>query len=209
MRFKDRSAAGKQLAQHLMQYKNNPDAIVLGLPRGGVVVAYEVAQALEVPLDIIVARKIGSPSNSELAVGALTAGGTTYFNKPLMETMGLTIHELTPIIEEQKQEALRRQEVYRGSRKSLELNDKIAIIVDDGIATGATMQAAVLSAHSLGAQSVIVAVPVAPADEIARFEKEADEVICLHAAASFFGVGQFYDNFEQVTDDEVIALLMR
>src|SRR5581483_10784719 len=146
MRFKDRKNAGQQLAQALAAYKDAPNTIVLGLPRGGVIVAKEIAKALNLPLDVIIARKIGAPSNPELAVGALTVGGTYYINKPLVESMGLTVDSLTPIIEAETQEAIRREEKYRTGKKPLEFKDKTIILVDDGIATGATMRVAMIAA---------------------------------------------------------------
>jgi putative phosphoribosyl transferase len=207
MRFKDRTDAGQQLAKKLLHYKNAPNTIVLGLPRGGVVTAYEISKVLELPLDIIVARKIGAPGNEELAIGALTEGGTTIFNHGLMESLGLTIYDLMPIIEKEKKEADRRFKLYRSGRGPLELKDKTVILVDDGIATGATMRAAIHSARTRGAKKIIVAVPVAPPGAIAKLKKEADEVICLYETDQFWGVGQFYDNFGQTSDDEVIEIM--
>lgn len=208
MRFVNRVDAGQQLARKLVDYTGNPDVIVLGLPRGGVVLAAEVAQFLDAPMDIIVARKIGAPSNPELAVGALTAGGAIYLNKPIMQHLGITVHDLTEIIETEKQEAMRRLKLYRGDRPSLELKDKIALIVDDGIATGATMIVAIQKAQLLGAKKIVVAVPVAPPETLAEIKQQGvDEVVCLYTPANFFGIGQFYDSFAQVTDDEVIVLM--
>lgn len=208
MRFSNRVDAGQQLAKKLSKYSNNPDVIVLGLPRGGVVLSAEVARFLDAPMDIIVARKIGAPSNPELAVGALTAGGTIYLNKQLMQHLGMTVHDLTEIIEKEKQEAVRRMNVYRGNRPPLALKGKIAIIVDDGIATGATMVVAVQKAKLLGAKKVVVAVPVAPHDALQALNQQGvDELICLQSPPDFFGVGQFYESFAQVSDDEVVGVM--
>ena len=207
MRFKDRKNAGQQLAQALAAYKDAPNTIVLGLPRGGVIVAKEIAKALNLPLDVIIARKIGAPSNPELAVGALTVGGTYYINKPLVESMGLTVDSLTPIIEAETQEAIRREEKYRTGKKPLEFKDKTIILVDDGIATGATMRVAMIAAKNLGAQKIIVAVPVMPIESVYALKNNVDELVCLYPADEFFGVGQFYEEFPQVTDDEVIEAL--
>lgn len=207
MKFQDRVDAGKQLAQKLIKYKNAFDTIVLGLPRGGVVVSYEVAQFLDLPMDVKIVRKIGSPSNPELAVGALTASGTIYLNEPLMETMGLTVDFLVPTIEAEKKEALRRLHVYRGDRPALEIKDKTIILVDDGIATGATMQAAIESVRLHGAKKVIVAVPVGSPEEINRLKRSVDEVVCVYQPEILVGIGQFYERFDQVTDDEVVAIM--
>lgn len=209
MKFLDRADAGKQLAQKLMKYNNAPDTIVIGLPRGGVVVAYEIAQALQLPMDIKIVRKIGMPSNPELAAGALTASGTIFLNKPLMESVGITIETLAPIIEKEKKEALRRLQEYCGDRKRLEIKDKTVILVDDGIATGATMHVAIDSVKLHGAKKIIVATPVASAEEIRTLVREVDEVICLQQPDRFLGVGQVYENFAPVLDDEVADIMSK
>lgn len=209
MKFQDRVDAGKKLAQKLIKYKNASDAIVLGLPRGGVVVSYEIAQMLGLPMDVKIVRKIGAPSNPELAVGALTASGTIYLNKPLMESMGLTVDFLVPTIAMEKKEALRRLHVYRGDRPVLEIKDKTVILVDDGIATGATMQAAIESVRLHGAKKIIVAVPVGSPEEISRLKRSVDAVVCLYQPNILVGIGQFYEKFDQVTDDEVVAIIKR
>ena len=209
MRFKDRSDAGKQLAKQLMQYKNNPNAIIIGLPRGGVVTAFEVARALELPLDIVVPRKIGAPGDPELAVGALTEDGIAIFNEDLMKALGLTEDDVKHIIDAEKKEAIRRLTLYRGDRAPLNLEDKIVILIDDGIATGATMRAAIASAQKKGAQKIVVAVPVSPPQVIERIKKEVDEIICLQIPEFFWGVGAFYDVFAQTEDEEVIALMKK
>jgi putative phosphoribosyl transferase len=209
MRFRDRVDGGRQLAQKLMQYKKHPHAIVLGLPRGGVVTAYEVANQLDLPLDIIVTRKIGAPFNPELAIGALTQDGTAVWNEKLLKSLHLKPADLTQTIEQEKKEAQRRLSKYRGARKPLQLKDKIAILVDDGIATGATMRAAIASARALGAVKVIVAIPVAPIEKLESFEKEADEFVCLSLPKIFLGVSAFYDEFGQTVDEEVIDLLAK
>jgi len=209
IRFKDRRDAGKQLVERLAQYKDNKNVVVLGLPRGGVVTAYEVAQHLRLPLDIIVTRKIGAPLQPELAVGAITQDGEPIFNEALMQQLGITKDDVAPIIEEEKKEAQRRLNTYRGQREPLDLTNKIALLVDDGIATGATMRAAIKTARTLGAQKIIVAVPVLPEQEVETFEREADELVYVTAPSFFTGVGMVYESFAQTTDDEVIDLLSR
>jgi putative phosphoribosyl transferase len=205
--FKDRVEAGKLLAQQLLQYKDKPDAIVLGLPRGGVVTAYEVAHILGVPLDIVVPRKIGAPQNQELAVAAIAEDGSLIINDQLMNYLGLQLDDLQNLIEKEKNESARRMKLYRADRAPLDLADKIVILVDDGIATGATMKAALMSARSRGAKFIIVAVPVAPAEVLDDIRPEVDGLICLLTPEQFFGVGGFYTQFPQVEDQEVIELL--
>jgi putative phosphoribosyl transferase len=207
IRFKDRYDSGKQLAHMLMHYQHNRQAIIIGLPRGGVVTAAAVAHELSLPLDIIVPRKIGAPGQPELAVGALTQEGTIVWNDNLMELLHLTPDDLRATIDEEKREAERRIKIYRDNRPPLNLKNKIVIIIDDGIATGATMRAALASARARGAQKVIVAAPVAATDTLAILKQEADEVVCLASPEPFFGVGAFYDNFAQTTDAQVIQLL--
>lgn len=207
MRFKNRAEAGKLLAQELMKYQNSADAIVVGLARGGVIVAKEVAKSLALPFDIMVVRKIGAPANPELGIGALTAGGTIYLNKPLIDSMGLSVDNITPTIEAEKKEANRRETLYCSNRKHLEFKDKIVILVDDGFATGSTMRVAIMKAKNLGAQKIIVAVPVMPIESMHALKNSVEELACLYPADVFWGVGQFYENFDQVTDDEVIEAL--
>jgi len=207
MRFRDRSDGGKKLAVLLTMYKDHPDAIIIGLPRGGVVTAFEVAKVLNLPLDIIVPRKIGAPTNPELAVGALTQEGDIVWNETLFKSLGLTVDDLANTIEEEKAESARRLQVYRGNRLPLNLKNKIVILVDDGIATGATMRAAVASARVQGAKKIVVAVPVSPPEALKQIKKEVDEVVCLQTPEVFFGVGAFYEIFAQTEDQEVIDLL--
>jgi putative phosphoribosyl transferase len=207
MHFKDRNDAGKQLAQHLKQYKNKPNVMVIGLPRGGVVIAFEIAKALQLPLDLVVPRKIGSPYNQELAVGALTEDGTVIFNDELMESLNLKPKDVQSIITVEKKEAVRRLQKYRAGRKPLNLKDKIVILVDDGIATGATMRAAIASVRARGAKKIIVVTPVAPAELIDELRREVDDVVYLVAPSSFLGISAFYDFFPQTQDETVIELL--
>ncbi|MBI4093422.1 phosphoribosyl transferase [Candidatus Kaiserbacteria bacterium] len=204
--FRDRTEAGKKLAGKLAAYRGE-QAVVLGLPRGGVVVAYEVARELRLPLDIIAVRKIGHPTNPEYAVGVVDARGTTIMNEA--ETSTIDARWLAREIAREQEEAERRARVYRGASKPLSLKGKIVILVDDGIATGLTMRLAVRSAREQGARKVIVAVPVAPADAIHALTKEgADELIVLEPPEEFMGaVGSHYARFDQVEDERVIKLL--
>jgi putative phosphoribosyl transferase len=207
MTFKNRQDAGKQLSEKLAQYKNNSNTIVLGLPRGGVVVAFEIAQALHLPMDIIVPRKIGAPGNPELAIGAITEDGEGIFDERMILDYGVSQDYLTKEIQKEKQEALRRLKLYRGTRSPLHLKNKIALLVDDGIATGATMRAAIKSAKAKDASKIIVAIPTAANDSLEKIKKEADEVLCLDAPPLFFAIGEFYQDFPQIEDKEVIDLM--
>jgi len=209
MRFADRADAGRKLIPVLEKYKDSKDAIVIGLPRGGVVNAYEVAKGLNLPLDIIVVRKIGAPMQPELAVGALTQEGDLLLNQDLMNRIGLMQQDIAGIIEDEKKEAQRRLELYRGDRQPLDLKNKTVIMVDDGLATGATMRAAIISARGMGAKKIVVAIPVSTIDTLRKIEQEADEVICLYVPDRFWGISGFYDVFFQTEDDEVIDLLRK
>jgi len=201
--FKNRTEAGKKLADVLSEFKDT-NAIVLALPRGGVVVGAKVAHALNLPLDIIVTRKIGAPGNPEYAIGAIDIEGNGVFNES--EKANVDKEWLKEEIAKEKKEAERRWHEYRGARGPLELMNKTAIIVDDGIATGMTMKAAIRYAKASGAHNVVVAVPVAALDSAQTLKTEA-EVRTLETPALFFAVGQFYEDFPQITDEEVISTL--
>ncbi|MBI4992363.1 MAG: phosphoribosyltransferase [Candidatus Harrisonbacteria bacterium] len=209
MIFKDRQDAGKKLAAKLLKYKNNPDVIILGLPRGGVIVAYEIARELNLPLDVVVPRKIGTPGNPELAIGAITEDGQNFFDEKMINDYRIGKDYINDEIEKEKTEAERRLKIYRGKRQPLNLKSKIAILVDDGIATGATMIASIRSAKNKGAKQVIVAVPTTASDSLKKISQEADRVIYLDAPLLFFAVGEFYQDFPQTTDAEVIELLSK
>jgi len=209
VRFKDRIDGAKKLAVLLASYKDNPNTIVIGLPRGGIVTAYQVAYALNLPLDLVVPRKISAPTNSELAIGALTQEGNIVWNHALREQLGLTIADLLDSIEKEKKESARRLSLYRGTQLPLNLKDKIIILVDDGIATGATMRAAIASVRIQGAKEIIVATPVSSRDALKKIKKEADEVVCVSVPEIFWSVGAFYDLFDQTEDEEVIALMKK
>lgn len=209
MYFLDRVDAGQKLAPSLETYRGNRDAIVLGLPRGGVVLAYEVAQNLSLPLDIVCPRKVGAPFNPELAIGATTETGDSYFDESIIRAYGISAEYIRKQTEAEKNESARRTKAYRPGRRPLSLEGKIAIIVDDGLATGATMKAAIKSVKSLHAKKIVIAVPVAPKSTVAEIEELADEVICLSTPIGFMAVGQFYEDFSATTDEEVIDLMSK
>lgn len=199
MIFKNRYDAGEQLAKRLTEYQNNPEVIVIGLPRGGIPVAYMISNFLKVPLDITCPRKIGAPMNPEYAIGAITETGEGIFNE------SFEIQE--EALEREKQIAQNRLKKYRQGMGPREISGKIVILVDDGLATGFTMKAAILSMQREGANQVIVAVPVAPPDTLEEIKQMADETICLMTPYNFQAVGQFYAEFSQTEDEEVIRCL--
>lgn len=206
-RYANRSDAGRELAAVLGRGRDLRNAIVLGLPRGGVPVAYEIAQALSLPLDVLVVRKLGVPTQPELAMGAVASGGAVVWNEDVLRFLPIGDEERDRVIARERAELERRELAYRGRRPSLSLSGRIVILVDDGLATGATMEAAVLSVRQLGAGRVIVAVPVAAPESRDRIARHADEVVCLHAPAFFSAVGQWYEDFSQTSDQEVEQLL--
>ena len=207
MIFRDRIDGGDQLAKVLEQYKNLENGLVIGLPRGGVPVAYQVSESLNLPLDIVCPRKIGAPHNPEFAIGAITETGEGIFNHHVIAQLGVSKEYIKSEVEAQKQEAQKRLNAYRKGRSVRELKGKTIIIVDDGLATGSTMKAAIQSIKAEGAKRIIVAVPVSPTDTATEIKSMVDEFICLCTPASFYAVGQFYENFSQTTDEEVIELL--
>lgn len=209
MMFRDRAVAGRKLAEQLSYYNNKPDVVAIGLPRGGVVTAFEVARVLQVPLDLLIVRKIGLPENPELAVGALAHDGSIFFNEKLMKELGLTVKDLTRTIEQEKAEAARRYAHYKGKLAPIVLRDKTVLLIDDGIATGATMRVAIKSVKAQGVKKIVVAVPVAPPDTLEIIAREVDEIVCLLVAQHFWAVGAFYEQFPQVTDEEVLALMRK
>jgi putative phosphoribosyl transferase len=204
--FSNRIEAGKKLAQSL-QGAVGRDAIVLAIPRGGVIVGYEVARKLKVPLDLIIPRKIGAPDNPELAIGAIAEDGTIIIDNSLIKYLGVSKSYISEESKRQLAEIQRRLRLYRGETPYPDLRDKEVIIVDDGIATGSTMKAAVASTRVRGAKTVIIAVPVCPGSSVSELEKEADRVICLQTPEPFYAIGQFYGDFDQISDQEVIDLL--
>ena len=204
--FPDREEAGKRLALELTVYSSK-DAIVLAIPRGGVVIGYQVAHKLKVPLDIIVPRKIGAPDNPELAIGAVAEDGTLSLDNLAVRYMNVPETYIEGESRRQIIEIKRRLKLYRGDTPYPELQDRIVILVDDGIATGSTIKAAIASIRKKKPKSVIVAVPVAPRSTVKDLEKEADRVICLSTPEFFYAIGQFYKDFSQTSDEEVIRLL--
>lgn len=206
MRFHDRVDAGRRLGARL-QHLRDDNVIVLGLPRGGVPVAFEVARALGAALDIIVVRKLGVPTQPELGMGAIGEDGVRVINDDVVRLADVSPHGLAAVERRERVELDRRVHQFRGDRPRLSLTGRTVVIVDDGIATGSTARAACRVARSLGATRVVLAVPVAPSHWVDRLESAADELITLLAADDFSGVGQFYDDFSQTSDSEVIACL--
>ncbi len=207
MLFKNRASAGRALAKSLEKYKGEEKAIILGLPRGGVMVAGEIAHLLGLPLDIVVPRKIGAPGNPELAIGAISEEGAEVLDENIISVWGIPRQYIDKAIGQETAEAARRLALYRGDRPLLDLRGRVAILIDDGLATGATMRAAIKSARAKGADRVVVAVPVAASDSLEIIKQEADEVVCLRAPLFFGAVGAFYEEFGQTSDEEVIELL--
>jgi predicted phosphoribosyltransferase len=209
MHFANRSAAGRELAARLTHYAGRADVVVLALPRGGVPVGYEVAEALGAPLDVFLVRKLGVPGREELAMGAIASGGVRVINDRVVGPLGIPDEVIEEVEAEESRELERREREYRGGRPPLDVGGKIVILVDDGLATGSTMRAAVVALRRLGPARVVVAVPVGAAETCAEFEHEADEAICAVEPEPFFGVGMWYEDFSQTTDDEVRELLAR
>ena len=205
--FQDRTDAGRQLAEKLLSYAGRDDVIVLALPRGGVPVAFEVAQRVRVPLDVCVVRKLGVPGHEELAMGAIASGGVRVLNEDVLYVLpdAQSIVEMVTAIE--REELKRRERDYRGDRPAPEVRGRTVILVDDGLATGATMRAAAAALRQQGAAKIIVAVPVGAPGTCHEIRSVADEVVCLQTPGSFMGVGQYYEDFSQTTDEEVRELL--
>ncbi len=209
MAYEDRGAAGKKLAEALLDYADEPDTIVLGLPRGGVPVAYEVAEALDAPLDIFTVRKLGIPGHEELAMGAIATGGVRVMNPDIIQSSNISDSEIEAVAEEERQELERREQAYRGKRVRANLKNRTVLLIDDGLATGATMRAAVTALRKHDPKRIVVAVPTAPPETAAKFQNMdiVDEVVCLETPSPFFGVGGSYRDFSQTTDEEVRMLL--
>ena len=207
--FRDRADAGKRLANELARREDRPEAVVLGLPRGGVVLAGAVAEALGGPLDVLLVRKLGVPGNEELAMGAIASGGVRVINGDVVAWLGIPDRVVEEITSREMRELERRERAFRGDRPRPDLHGKTAVLVDDGIATGATMLAAVSALRAAKPGRIIVAVPVAPPDACARLEKEADELVCLARVEPLGAVGSWYLDFPQVTDAEVRDVLKR
>lgn len=206
-RFEDRREGGRVLASLLGHHAGRPDVVVLGLPRGGVPVAWEVARALGVPLDILVVRKLGVPGHEELALGAIASGGSVVLNQDLTGALGIDEEAIGRIIQNESRELERRERLYRGTRPPADLGGRTAILVDDGLATGATMRAAVLAARHGGAAAIVVAVPVSAPQTRDELRDEVDEVVCAMTPEPFLAVGVWYDDFGATSDEEVQELL--
>lgn len=209
MRFHDRADAGRQLAALLTSYANRDDVIVLALPRGGVPVAFEVASALRAPLDVFLVRKLGVPGHAELAMGAIASGGVRVLSNDLISQLDISPAEVEEATARERVELDRRDRMYRGDREPAPLNGRTVILVDDGLATGATMEAAILAVRQSQPARVVVAVPVGAADTCRRLAAVAEEVVCVAAPEPFQAVGLWYERFDQTSDDEVIELLRR
>jgi len=208
-RFRERQEAGQVLAERLGEYADDPDVVVLGLPRGGVPVAYEVAGALSAPLDVFLVRKLGVPGHEELAMGALASGGLRVLNRAVVDRLGITDEQIDLAVGLEGQVLADRERDYRGERPPVDVEGKTVILVDDGLATGASMRAAVAALRRQNPRRIVVAVPVAAAETCAALEVEADKVVCARTPEPFYAVGLWYEDFSQTTDAEVRALLSR
>ncbi|MFO7323793.1 MAG: phosphoribosyltransferase [Chloroflexota bacterium] len=209
MIFEDRHEAGQKLAEALARYTGRPNVIVLALPRGGVPVAYPVAEALRAPLDILLVRKLGLPGHEELAMGAIATGGVQLLNPDVARHYGVTREQIQATVRREQAELERRERLYRGNRDYPDLRGKTVILVDDGLATGASMQAAVLAVRQKQPAEIVIAVPVASQETCDMLAEQVTEVICLHTPEPFYAVGLWYREFGQTTDDEVRELLNR
>ena len=207
MKFSNRREAGKELAGKLSQYANRPDMIVLGLPRGGVVIADEVAKALQLPLDIFVVRKLELPEQPDLGLGAIATGGTRVLNYHVVQTYDIPSATIDEIADREHRELLRQENTYRGNRLPLNIKGKAVIVVNDGLLTGATMRAAVSALEKHQPAARIVAVPVSSFSAFDDVGAVVDEIVCLHTPAEFESIGEFYQEYPDVSDDEVASIL--
>jgi predicted phosphoribosyltransferase len=208
-RFRDRHAAGKVLAEALAGYAHRSDVIVLGLPRGGVPVADEVAAAIEAPLDVFIVRKLGAPCHEELAIGALASDDIHVLDRRTIAELGITDAQVADVLEREGREIERRDRLYRGTRPFPDLAGKVVILVDDGLATGATMRVAVEALKARRPATVIAAAPVASREACEMLRESADLCVCVTSPEPMYGVGMWYDDFSQTSDDEVIETLAR
>jgi predicted phosphoribosyltransferase len=206
-RFHDRQAAGRELSTALERYRGRDDVIVLALPRGGVIVAAELARGLVLPLDVMLVRKLGVPGHEELAMGAIASGGARVMNDDVVKALQITPDAIDQVARRERLELARREQAYRGARPPLDLRGREVILVDDGVATGASMRAAVAALRTLAPARIVVAVPTASRDACALLRGEADEVCCLLEPQDFYAVGSWYEDFPQNTDEEVRACL--
>lgn len=208
-KFRDRTEAGQLLATRLTTYANRPDALVLALPRGGVPVGFEIAQALNIPLDICLVRKLGVPGQEELAMGAIAPDGIMVLNNDVLRTMRISRQALLEVATSEKQELERQMQAYRGDRPAPQIRDRLIILVDDGIATSSTLRAAITLLQRQHPQGIIVAAPVAPATVCESLQKLVQEVVCLSTPEPLHSIGMWYKDFSQTTDEEVCSLLER
>jgi len=206
-RFHDRREAGQLLARQLAEYKDRDDVVVLALPRGGVPVGYEIARELRAPLDVFVVRKLGVPWHPELAMGAIAGRGTEVLNGDVVTAYNIPPHVIRAVAEAEGRELQRRLEQYRGDRPLLDLRNHLVILVDDGLATGSTMRAAIRAIRQDHPVAIVVAVPVAAPETCRTFQHDVDKIVCLRTPSGFSAVGQWYEDFSQTTDDEVRELL--
>lgn len=209
MFFSDRSDAGRQLARHLLEFADRDDILVLGVPRGGVPVAYEVAEALGAPLDIFVSRKLGVPEQPELAFGAMSAGGKVNLDDEIVRAAKVSPEQIQRVTAETRDELERRERLYREGRGPIVVKGKTVILVDDGVATGSSLYAAVQALVAMKPVSLIVGVPVASRSACARLQRDTDMFVAVHTPRNFYAVGQFYRDFRATSDEEVIELLRR
>ena len=206
-RFKDRKDAGRILADKLSKYINHPNAVVLALPRGGVPVAYEVAQELGLPLDVLIVRKLGVPNHEELAMGAIASGGIRFLNRSVIESLRILPETLEAVERREALELMRREAIYRGNRSPIQVEGRIVILIDDGIATGSTMRVAIQLLRAQHVQKIIVATPAAPPSAKWEIEPLVYEFIAVVLPPDFYGVGQFYEDFAQMDDDTIYELV--
>lgn len=209
MIFQDRAEAGQALASALRKYANRRDVFILALPRGGVPVAFEVARELGAPLDVFVVRKLGTPGQEELALGAIASGGTHVLNNEVVETLCIPSPTIDAIVRREERELERREREFRGDRPPPDVRGKTVILIDDGLATGSTMRAAVAALRAQRPAQIVVAVPVAAAATCNRLAADVDEMVCLCAPDEFYAVGEWYRDFSQTTDEEVRELLQQ
>ena len=208
-KFRNRTEAGQMLAKHLTAYANRTDVLVLGLPRGGVPVAFEVAKALNVPLDICLVRKLGVPAHEELAMGALASGGVWVLNSEVVDSLGIDRRTIEEVAAKELRELQRRDRAYRGDGPHPQVKNRTVILIDDGIATSSTMRAAIAVLRSQQQERIVIAVPVAPATTCEQLRAEVDEVICLTTPEPMYAIGLWYEDFSQTSDQEVSDLLAK
>ncbi|MBG1265045.1 phosphoribosyltransferase [Nostoc sp. WHI] len=209
MLFKNRRVAGQSLVKELVAYANRPDVLVLGLPRGGVPVAFEVAKALNAPLDVLVVRKLGVPDQEELAMGAIASGGVRIVNEYIINLVNISDEVIARVTVQEERELERRERLYRGNCPLRDLQGRTVILVDDGLATGATMWAAVVAVRKQQPAQIVIAVPVGVSETCHELKTEVDKIVCLSTPRPFHSVGRWYENFPQTTDKEVRELLAK